>query len=846
MTQINVTDPGLVLLVGSTGSGKSTLARRIFAADEIVSLDACRAMVCGNPHDQSATDDAAQVAEMIVSARLKRRLLTVVDATNVRLADRNRWTALARQHHTLVAAVVLDPGISQCIENAKARGEGRFNPKTINLHHELLGRSIKKLNRADGIAYSVILKTVDEIATATLERRKIFNDMRDDHGPFDIIGDVHGMTDELERLLAELGWSVVWSGEGSGRTADLSHPENRKLVFVGDLVDRGPRSLDALRIVRAAVSSGRGYAVAGNHDVRVSKWLRGRADPEGFGIETTKADFAGTDASFQAEMGEFLDALPSHYVFDSGKLAVSHAGLEEGMILGASKEVREFAVYGPKTPQDADGNSERIDWALDYKGRCSQVYGHTPFEKAEWFNNTICVDTGCVFGGKLTAVRWPERDVVSVDASRSYVDFEKAFLTRDSERGFLDLSRSDITGKKRITTSLAHTVTVDAEHMAAATELLARFTIDPRWLVYLPPTMSPVESSPRPDFLEHPDEAFKYYRDAGLSTVVTETKHMGSRAHILVCRDAKTANLRFHTNDDHIGHVWSRNGNPFFKTPDRRVVLERVAAAAAPLFDSLKSDWLLLDAEIMPWSAKAGGLIASQYAPTGVAAKVGNGLVLDALDRFAARNVEDVSDLRQEFARQLKNAEAFDITWRGYTWETPSLDGIRIAPFHVLASEGRVHKFETHATHMKWVSLMLGTDPMLMGTEFHEVDLSDPASLDAAVERWLAATAARAEGMVVKPPLFATTGDKGLIQPALKVRGRDYLRIIYGVDYDMPQNLERLKERATRAKRARAIREFACGVEALDRLIKREPLRRVHECVAAILGLEADLTDPRL
>ncbi|MCV9964948.1 polynucleotide kinase-phosphatase [Pararhizobium sp. BT-229] len=846
MTEITLNELGLVLLVGPTGSGKTTFGARLFDANECVSLDACRALVSGDPEDQSATRDASDVAERIIEARLRRRLLTVVDATNVRHEDRQRWIAAAERTHSLVSAIVLDPGMSFCHKHARKREGTRYNPKAVEQHHTLLFRDKRKLGKAFGIRNAVWLSSAEEIEAASIVRRRSFNDLRDVTGPFDVIGDIHGMTEELEALLAKLGWSLSWSGEGEERRAALSHPDGRKLVFVGDAVDRGPRSLDALRIMRSAVESGVGYAVASNHDARISRWLRGQAVSEGGGIETTQAEFEGLSEAFRVSMGEFIDGLPAHYVFDGGALAVAHAGIEEGMILGASKAMREFAVYGPKTPPDATGKSERVDWAKGYRGKTAVVYGHVACDEAVWLNNTICIDTAAVYGVALTALRWPEKELVSVAASRAYAELDKPLFSRKDNRGFLELSHADVTGKKHIETSLAPRVTVEADQMAAAMETLSRFTIDPRLLVYLPPTMSPVESSKRPGILEHPEQAFEYYRNVGLDEVVVETKHMGSRAHILVCRDADAARARFHTEDDHVGHIWTRNGNAFFKDDDRRQVLRRISSAAVPLFDELGTDWLLLDAEIMPWNTKAATLIRDQYAPSGKAAMIGAGLAWDAFRRFASRGIDPVFEESRRFKLRQRNADRFDKVWRGYSWETPTLDDVRIAPFHVLASEGRVHSNERHSQHMRWIDKLLGRDPIFTSTDFAEVSLHSPAALEAVVDKWMDDTARGAEGIVVKPFVFSIMGERGLVQPALKVRGIDYLRIIYGVDYDMPENIERLRERATKSKRARAVKEHALGVEALDRLVAREPLRRVHECVAAIIGLESDPSDPRL
>lgn len=848
---ITLTNPSLVLLVGCSGAGKSTLASRLFAPSEIVSLDALRAVVSGDHRDMSATEDAVAVAKEIVERRLRRRLLTVVDGTNLKSEDRRVWTEIAKRTHTLVSAIIVDPGERICHERLKLREGDHYRPRVVQEQHRLLKRDRFKLAKLDGIRNVATVDTEELANSVTLQRRPLWHDKRDETAGLDFIGDVHGCTDELEDLLASLGWTLEWSGEGEERKPTLSHPLGRKLVFVGDVTDRGPRPLDALLIMESAVKSGVGYAVASNHDVRVQRWLSDRDVTRTHGIDTTIADFEGKSGEFKSRLREFLDGLVGHLVFDGGKVAVAHAGLKEEMVLGASKEMREYCVFGEKGPPDEDGKTRRIDWAADYRGKTTVVYGHVACEDVDSINNAICIDTGCVYGNRLTAFRWPEKEFASVPARKAYVEADEPLFSRKDKRDPLLLDLTDVLGKRYVTTRLLPRVTVEADHAASALETMSRFAIDPRWLIHLPPTMSPVESSTLPGYLEHPNEAFEYYRREGLSSVVMETKHMGSRALLLVCRDEEVARRRFGTEDGHIGHVWSRNGRAFFKDVQRRVVLERLSNAAdkGGLFDALGSDWVLLDAEIMPWNAKAADLIQHQFAPTGVAAKVSTDFALDALSRFSARGVENVSGLLSHYGARNANARAFDKVWRGYCWEAPEVDDIKIAPFHVLASEGRVHDGETHVQHMKWINKITGLDydfKNFNSTPLYEIDLNNPHQIAWATTHWEEWTANGGEGVVIKPPVFTTRGAKHLVQPALKVRGKDYLRIIYGPDYDLPENLERLRERAIRSKRSLAIREFALGIEALDRFVKGEPLRRVHECVFALMALSADPTDPRL
>jgi protein phosphatase len=246
-------------------------------------------------------------------------------------------------------------------------------------------------------------------------------DQRDEAGPFDIVGDVHGCCDELEAVLARLGYSVRVSGTGSARRAAVAAPPGRRAVFVGDFTDRGPRPADVLRIAMAMVEAGQALAVCGNHDAKLMRWLEGRAVQLTHGLAETVAQLAGETEAFRRQVRNFLDGLPYYLWLDGGGLAVAHAGIREDMLGRTTSAVRAFCLYGDTTGEkDAYGFPVRRNWAAHYRGKAAIVYGHTPLIEARWQNNTICIDTGCCFGGKLTALRWPERKLVSVPAARMY------------------------------------------------------------------------------------------------------------------------------------------------------------------------------------------------------------------------------------------------------------------------------------------------------------------------------------------------------------------------------------------------------------------------------------------
>lgn len=561
---LDIPDFALVVLIGATGAGKSTFASRWFEATEIISADQCRGMISDNESDQSISADAFELVRAIAEKRLKHRRLTVIDATNVRTSERKQWIEIARRWHALAVAIVVDPGLDVCVARNKLRAGRDFGPGVPQRMIHEIRRGLGGLQR-EGFRQVWKLTSLDMIEAARVDRRPLWTDRRADTGPFDMIGDVHGCAGELEALLGHLGYQVIWSGQ----KVEIIPPNGRKLVFVGDLVDRGPHTPDVLRIVMTAVAAGHANAVQGNHDHKLNRWLAGRTVKISHGLQDSIDQLAQEPAEFQADVRVFLDNMRSHYWLDGGRLAVAHAGLKEELIGRGSLAVREFALYGETTGEtDEFGRPVRLDWAANYRGKTAVVYGHTPVPDTEWVNNTLCLDTGCVFGGKLTALRWPEKEIVSVPASRAYFEpvrplAQTAGRSRQAEAdAFLDYA--DVSGRRWVDTWLMRRIPVAEENAAAALEVMSRFAMAPQWLIYLPPTMSPVETSQCEAWLERPEEAFAYYRKHGQTTLVLEEKHMGSRAVVALCRDDAVARRRFGTMTQEAGAIWTRTGRPFF------------------------------------------------------------------------------------------------------------------------------------------------------------------------------------------------------------------------------------------------------------------------------------------
>lgn len=856
---LGVPDLSLVVLIGTTGSGKSTFARRHFLPTQIVSSDVCRGLVSDDENDQSATPDAFDVLHYIAGKRLAAGRLTVIDATNVQSEARRSLIKLAREHDVLPVAIVLDIPEGECARrNAERPDRAGMPAHVIPRQRRELRRSLKSLER-EGFRKVHVLRGAEEVDAAQIVTERRYNDLRHLTGPFDIIGDIHGCRSELETLLGKLGYAL--HRDELGRPVDAVHPEGRTAVFVGDLVDRGPDSPGVLRLVMGMVASGAALCVPGNHENKLGRYLKGRKVQVTHGLAETVEQLERVhteDPAFGDRVRDFVESLVSHYVLDGGSLVVCHAGLPEKYHGRTSGRVRSHALYGDTTGEtDEFGLPVRYPWAEDYRGRAAVVYGHTPTPTASWLNNTLCLDTGCVFGGRMTALRWPERELVDVPAERVWYEPVKPLSNQapgGAEGRPLDLA--DVRGRRVVETRHMGRIAVKEENAAAALEVMSRFALGPRLLGYLPPTMAPCATSKEPGYLEYPAEAFAAYRADGVRQVICEEKHMGSRAVALVCRDAGVAQKRFGTPDGVSGAVYTRTGRPFLDDPRlTEDLLRRLAHSieGAGLWQELDTDWLLLDAELMPWSLKAEGLLRNQYAAVGAASRAVFPGVLSALESAAARGVE-VSVLLDKERERGSDAAAFTDAYRRYCWPVEGAAGIRMAPFQILAVQGRSLAAVPHDQQLAMIDRMIEAERpadaghrLLAPTRRLVVDAEDDASVAAGVRWWLDLTAVGGEGMVVKPLQgFVRKGDGRLVQPGIKCRGREYLRIIYGPEYTRPENLDRLRVRHLGHKRSLALREYALGLEALDRLADGEPLWRVHEAVFAVLALESEPVDPRL
>ncbi|SDZ56251.1 polynucleotide kinase-phosphatase [Evansella caseinilytica] len=863
--RITLPHAGIVLLIGPSNSGKSHLVKHlisenILSASEAVSSDTYRVLVSdtefinwrGKPQEeadsiydtyQAISREAFAILDATVEARCRLNKLTFVDATHLRPDDRKRYLDIARINHVPIIAVVLDIPLETLLQRDDQRDSPR-GKRRIKQQYQLFTKE-KRLLKKEHFLATYFVKNTAELA---FERRSNPIERDIQHG-IDIIGDIHGCYDEMIQLLENLGY--VKNDEQL-----YLHPAGRKFVSIGDCMSRGSRSLDTMLFFTRHINNGLAYMIDSNHGWKIARWLDGKNVVLNHGDEKVAEEFseyerkhgAGAAAALKQDIKTVLLKAPSHYVFTRNGTAVLvcvHAGIKDKYIGKQSKRISDFCRYGDTDGFDEQGKPIRKDWFLHHQTKACIVWGHDPKPQPLLINNTVNIDQGVVFGGKLTAFRYPEKEFVAVDAAMDYSGDADSNPLKELESKRLDPPNiAKFINGYTVLTEAAGDIHIPQDAVKSAVDTMSHYTIPVENLIYLPPTMSPAPSpSSLEGYLEHPAEAIAYYRSHGVQRLIAEKKHMGSRAILFLFKDRAAG--KKHVGFETEGVIYTRTGRRFFPASMEAAVLRKINQAlhAGRYFEKYKTEFVLLDAEIMPWNLKASELIRHQYAHVSETAILDRQLLEQKLAEAVKSNGK-VAEWRKEYRHKLDNAAAFQAIFQKYCWDVDDPDQIEIAPFHVLAHSEETFFDRSHLWHMERNRELAGYSPLFVETAFKVID--DAASEAAVIQWWEEITAEGHEGIVIKPEAFIAKEKNKLLQPAIKVRGRNYLRIIYGMDYLEPENLRRLKKRNTGKKQRLALKEFALGIEGIRRFVNRESIDRVHECVLGTLALESDPADPRL
>lgn len=860
--KIIIPNSGIVLLIGASNSGKTTLLNKwiheeFILPSEVISSDEYRLMVSdtnfmqwtGRPKDEAdslydqyyaISKEAFHMMDNIIEARCRLNKLTFIDATHLFSDDRKRYIALARKHHVPIVAVILDIPEEILLERDEQREHPR-GKKKVKQQYQNLKRE-KHFIKKEGFK-SIYSISADEELELVRTNHPLLVDVEQG---IDLIGDIHGCYDEFIALLEKLGYK-------ENEESLYFHPVGRKFMSVGDVMSRGPESIKTMLFFQRHVEHGLAYMTDSNHGWKIARWLDGRNVTLNYGDEKVEEEFVEYEQAYGAEktaetkemLKNFLLRAPSHYVLmknDVPTAVCTHAGIKDEFIGKQSSDIQDFCRYGDTSGLNGKGKPIREDWFVHHKGSMVIIWGHDPKPQPLVINNTINIDQGIVFGGKLTAFRYPEKEFISVEAANDYSGPLDNPLKEWEKKRFDAPNIEKFIEGYSVQTEQLGDVKIHPDIVKSAIDTISHYTIPIEQLLYIPPTMSPTpESAKLPDFLEHPKEAIEYYRSHGIETLIAEKKHMGSRAVLLLFKDKDSAKKTIGSEIE--GVIYSRTGRRFFdKITEQKVVQDlNEELTQKGYYDKHETDFVLLDAEIMPWNLKAKELISSQYAHVSESALLDRQKILEKL--YTSERV-DVKDWLVEYEEKLANAETFKEVFQKYCWDIEGTDAIQIAPFHVLAHSNETFFHKPHTWHMK-MNKELAEDSSLFVTTDYKI-ISDAVSEKEAITWWEEMTKDGHEGIVIKPEFYIPTYRGKLIQPAIKVRGRKYLHIIYGMDYLSPANLERLKKRNTGKKQKLALKEFALGIEGLKRFVNGDSIERVHECVLAALAMESDPVDPRL
>lgn len=858
--KINIPNGAIVLLIGPSNSGKSTLLKSLVASQqilksEIISSDDYRLLVADSDFIdfsnvakedeelifekyQRVTEEAFNALHTIVNARAKLNKISFIDATNLRSFDREKYFTIAKQHHVPVVAIVLNTLKEQLIardaQRDNPRGEKRVLQQLKTFKYEL--KSLKR--EAFTQIYTLKEEEVEIIRTSNPLYLNI------DNG-FDIIGDIHGCYDEMLQLLKTLGYE---------QQNDLYiHPAGRRLISVGDIMSRGPKSIATMQFWLKQTEANLSFMTDSNHGWKIARWLRGQQVTLNHGDELVEQEFIAYEQSHSAEettdlkkrFAHMLLNAPSHYILtqnDRTKAIVTHAGIKDHYISKQSKVISDFCRYGDIQQTDRLSKPIRGDWFINHKTSELIIWGHDVKVQPFKANRTINIDQGVVFGGELTALQFPELKFKSIKAFNNYVGMKENPILEAKEKRFNPPNVAQFIDGFTVHTLNDDQITIAKENVLAAMDTFSHTTLPLEQIVYIPPTMSPTpQTSSLDDYLEHPTEAFNYYKKNGVKKMIAEKKHMGSRAVIFIAKNNAVAKKMI--NSDSLGYIATRNGRPFFEQVQQQQMVNKIheELLAKNYFEQFNTEFVLMDAEILPWNLKAHRLIDQQYETVAENALMDRHKIIEKLQ---LTNDIDVTNWLEEYTTKYKNAACFDAVFKNYCWATHELSGIQIAPFHILAHSSSTNFHETHSWHMKMNEFLAENSSLFIATEYRLID-SEKDELEV-IEWWKEMTDIGHEGIIIKPLHYETYYKGKLLQPAIKVRGREYLRIIYGMDYTNETTMKKLKHRNPSRKMRNALLEFKLGIEGISRFVRSESNARIHECALATLALESDAIDPRL
>lgn len=842
----------LVLLLGPASIGQEQFAAKHFEPRAYLNPNKFKDLIA-EPETSNLEEDSYTLLFQVLEMRLRHRQICCVDVPHLNVEELKKLKRLSKQYHCRLIAISFDFPLQ---ESQKLNAELESNPIAPHIfkikHSQHLQRS--KFLKEEGFRQILRFNSQAEANSAKLEFKKLRCDLRSEQGPFDIIGDVHGCLDELLQLLALLGYQIQKLDNPSKpwKPFTASHPEGRRIVFVGDYCDRGPDSPGVFKLVMSLFECNIALGVPGNHDDKLERKLSGRDVSLKHGLAETIEQFKEYPQEFHEEVRKFIKSLPSHIVLQNGELVVAHAGLKSSMHNRSSSEIHSFCIYGETTGQkDEFGLPIRLNWAANYSGKAMIVYGHTPILEAEWENNTIDIDTGCVFGGKLTALRYPEKELVHVNAIQKWMEPSRPLsqignLNDQKVENKPALNANLFQENAGFTCQAGYLVTFRAHQIEAIQKHFSRHTVNPRWIASLPVPFNVIHSGKIKGYLEHPASAFDYYKEHGQNSVHLQLLESPIRATILLCKDEASAFRRIGSGSEGIGKIYGKNARPIFEDiKEEQSILRRISHhfQNEGIWDAFQTDWICFECEVRPFSKIAPDLFDGPFQSLSLAARTQTDFVLNQLNA-ANKNEALIAEIETNTKLSQKEIREFDQVLKRLKTNQKSL---RFVPLFVHATERKVNSKQSTKWHRALCEKIVNAVPTLFEMPVSiEIDLNSESEKRKAIEFWENECANSAIAALIIADQYYIDLHQDLIYPGIIARSPAFLRMIYGLQFDRPNSLLELQGKGNETINAAKLRQLGFLNDALSSFANYENWEITFRMIFAALGLEMQISDPRI
>lgn len=824
----NLPSNSLILLVGISSSGKSTFAHNHFDSCEILSSDKLREVVSNDENDQTATNDAFNLLENILEARLKRGLITVIDATNLKPHFRYNYINIAKKYHFKTTAVVFDLPYDESLDRLLKRDDrDGMDNVPLERQYRTFTKHLEGINK-EGFTSVHFLKSNEEVQNFEFDFYELKCTYHQyNNKPYWLISNLNGCYDEFYNLLTnELGFKIKINEDSNIKYEILNADEVQPICLLGDLLYGGDKPLETMNLILSLWKQNLLIATLSGNDYNVKKLLANKKINLDINLQNIKNIFSQLNQDEINTILAFFEECNDHYILHEGEVVVSYSGIYETMIGRNAESVYKQSVLGN------DGNT----WFLNYKGTALNVYGNYITENNSVNNNTININGNCVNGYKLIAFNSLTKEIKSVNSTKEKIIYDK------KENLYLLPNINDYVKEMNLDSKWSNeSIKLSANKTDEGMEFISKYSINHKALIYLPPTIPPVPSSKLEDFIEHPNEGFDYYRENGIKKVICQLKHMGSRGLILIGKNEQIMKSKF--NLDGLGEIWSRTGRQLFNDEWRNYLLNKFKEIIdkSGLWDKLDTEWILFDGEVLPWSIKSQYLLNHEYAPVSTTANAFFDMSIQSL----MDGGEKTNELLTKFQRRKVELDKYADVYMNYA-DINEIENVKFAPFHILAHEGNNNMNNDHLWHMNNISLLYNNS-FIIETKYKVIDLMNLEEMDECCKWWFELTENQGyEGIVMKPLEFIKRNEQRLIQPALKVRGRSYLKMVYGPEYNLSENLEHHKKRNLGLKRKMATEQFIAGYESIDRFVNGNPFEDWFKAVFITYCLASEKTDARL